>query len=66
MRLKGVYESKPLFISLDLGSTYNFLSENATTRLGCILKEVEGTRVRVAEGETMQCKVMCEDFEWRV
>lgn len=28
-----------------------------------VLKEVEGTRVRVANGETLQCKRMCENRE---
>lgn len=66
MRMKGICGNKPLFILVNSGSTHNFLSEEIASKLGCFLKEVEGTSVRVASGVAVQCSMMCKGFECKV
>lgn len=43
---------------------HNFLSEKTTLKLGCALKMIEGTKVKVANGEELQCKYKCEGSKW--
>lgn len=66
MRLTRMCGKMSIFILIDSGSTHNFVSEKTTSKLGCILKLVEETKVRVASGDELPCKYKCEGFEWKI
>lgn len=66
MRLKGTHDKRTLYILVDSGSTYNFLTKDITLKIECKLKLIKGTTVKVANREKLNYNSMCEEFCWKV
>ncbi|GKU89514.1 hypothetical protein SLEP1_g3643 [Rubroshorea leprosula] len=64
MRVTGYVNKKPIHILIDSGSTHNFLEVNVAKRVGCKLQAVEALKVDVADGSSLECVHMCQDFTW--
>ncbi|GKV50520.1 hypothetical protein SLEP1_g57222 [Rubroshorea leprosula] len=64
MRVTGYVNKKPIHILIDSGSTHNFLDVNVAKRVGCKLQAVEALKVDVADGSSLECVHMCQDFTW--
>lgn len=49
---------------VDSGSTHNFVDEQVARAVGCITVDIKPIRVTVANGCTLQCKLVCGNFKW--
>lgn len=64
MRVKGLYNKKPLQILLDSGNTHNFLDVHMVRRLGCKLVEVKPMSITGGGGHKLEAPSVCKGFTW--
>ena len=64
MRVRGAIGTKVLQVLVDSGSTHNFLSLELAKRMNCPNKKVCSLDVSVANGNTLPCEQLCENFQW--
>ena len=66
MNLNIQVGNKHLTISIDSGSTHNFLDLEAAKKLGCRLKNIKDVRVRATEETLLTCPYVCKGFKWKM
>ncbi|XP_021974504.1 uncharacterized protein LOC110869570 [Helianthus annuus] len=66
MQVVGNLGTKPLQILIDSGSTHNFIDEKLAVKLNCVMKDIEGMKVGVANGSQLMCAKVCQGFQWQM
>ncbi|XP_022032945.1 uncharacterized protein LOC110934059 [Helianthus annuus] len=66
MQVVGNIGTKTLQILIDSGSTHNFIDEKLAVKLGCVMKDIEGMKVGVANGSQLLCVKVCPGFQWQM
>ena len=64
MRVNGKAGNATLHILIDSGSTHNFLDISVAKKLHCELRKIPPLPVAIANGQQLDCNIMCKDFSW--
>jgi len=66
MGITGYHKKKPLHVSIDSGSTHNFLNNNVAKKFGCKIVRLDPLNVIVANGTKLHISSVVKDFSWTI
>lgn len=64
MQFKGLVGKQEILVLVDSDSVYSFLSTQMATHLQCKTHSIPAEQFSVADGGTVQCTSMVQDFQW--
>ena len=66
LRLRALTQNQVLIILIDSGSSHSFLDQSMVHRLSCTTSPIPAQRVKMANGEFLQCQEEVQHFSWWV
>eukprot|EP00253_Pinus_taeda_P004919 PITA_04919 len=63
LKIRGFIKHRPVVVTIDSGSTHNFIHQKVAETVHCFVRAVSNFQVQIADGGTMKCEGRCENVK---